>query len=101
VVIERVYIVQRKDTLFKIASENGMTVDELKKLNNLSSNEIKTGQNSTLPANREPQVPALLLKRLTDEEVQKRDRIRSDLYMPVEGKVISEYGLRMAGAQGN
>jgi len=94
VVIERVYIVQRKDTLFKIASENGMTVDELKKLNNLSSNEIKTGQKLYLAGKPRTSSSSAVTERLTDEEVQKRDRIRSDLYMPVEGKVISEYGLR-------
>lgn len=94
VVIERVYIVQRKDTLFKIATENGMTVEELKTLNNLSSNEIKTGQKLYLAGKPRTVSPTTALERLTDEEVQKRDRIRSDLFMPVEGRVISEYGLR-------
>lgn len=94
VVIERVYIVQRKDTLFKIATENGMTVDDLKKLNNLSSNEIKTGQKLYLAGKPRSGTPIPIAEQLTDEEVQKRDRIRTDLFMPVEARVISEYGLR-------
>ena len=42
-IVQKIYVVQRKDTLYKIAKENGMTVDELKKLNNLSSNDISVG----------------------------------------------------------
>jgi len=94
VVIERVYIVQKKDTLFKIATENGMTVDDLKKLNNLSSNEIKTGQKLYLAGKPRSGTPTSIAEQLTEEEVQKRDKIRTDLFMPVEGRVISEYGLR-------
>lgn len=39
-----IYIVKKGDTLWDIARKYGMTVNELKKLNNLSSNLLKIGQ---------------------------------------------------------
>ncbi len=94
VVIEKVYIVQRKDTLFKIARENNMTVEELKRLNNITDNSIKTGQKLYIIAPKgeitsEP-VPVIV----TQEELKSKVKIRTDLVMPVDGKVISEYGIR-------
>lgn len=94
VVIERVYVVQKKDTLFKIATSNGMTVDELKKLNNLKGNDLKVGQRIYLAGTARPQETTNVGENLTEEDVEKRDKIRQDLIMPVEAKVISEYGLR-------
>lgn len=41
---ENIYVVKKGDTLWSIARENGLTVDELKKLNNLSSNLLTLGQ---------------------------------------------------------
>lgn len=38
------YIVKKGDTLYSIARNNNMTVDELKRLNNLSSNKLSIGQ---------------------------------------------------------
>lgn len=94
VVIERVYVVQKKDTLFRIATNNGMTVEEIRKLNNLSSNEIKVGQRLYLAGKPKPGESQPPRENLTEEDVQKRDKIRTDLIMPAETKVISEYGLR-------
>jgi LysM repeat protein len=37
----KVYILQPKNTLFSIAKENGMTVEELKNFNGLEGNDIK------------------------------------------------------------
>lgn len=42
--IEGYYIVQKGDSLWSIASKTNTTVDELKKLNNLSSNTLQIGQ---------------------------------------------------------
>ena len=39
-----IYIVQRGDTLYGIANKFNITVDELKKLNNLTSNNLSIGQ---------------------------------------------------------
>lgn len=43
-VSDDIYIVQKGDTLWDIARKYGMTVNELKELNNLSSNLLKIGQ---------------------------------------------------------
>ena len=44
-----VYIVKRGDTLYAIASANGVTVDELKRINNLTSNTLNIGQRLVIP----------------------------------------------------
>lgn len=41
---DNVYIVQNGDTLYSIANKYGTTVDELKKINNLSTNLLQIGQ---------------------------------------------------------
>ena len=43
------YIVKRGDTLYKIATSFNTTVDELKKINNISNNTIYVGQILNLP----------------------------------------------------
>lgn len=43
------YTVRKGDTLFKIAKTNGLTVDELKKANNMKDNGIKIGQRLKIP----------------------------------------------------
>lgn len=92
--VQRVYIVQRKDTLFKIATENGMTVEDLKKINNLTSNDISVGQKLNLVTPR-GRIPSTSVRPgLTEAEVRSKDKIRTDLVMPVEGKVLSEFGIR-------
>lgn len=47
---EDVYIVQRGDTLYQIAKDNNTTVDELKNINNLTSNTLMIGQLLKLPS---------------------------------------------------
>ena len=47
---EDVYIVQKGDTLYSIAAANNTTVDELKKVNNLTSNILSTGQLLKIPS---------------------------------------------------
>ena len=41
---QNVYIVKSGDTLWSIAKNNGLSVDELKELNNLTSNKLSIGQ---------------------------------------------------------
>jgi murein DD-endopeptidase MepM/ murein hydrolase activator NlpD len=94
VMIEKVYIVQPKDTLFKIARENNMTVDALKRLNSITSNDIRVGQRIYLAGSPRPAGTGQSSANITEEELMKKDRLREDLALPVEGRVLSEYGLR-------
>ena len=48
------YIVQKGDTLYKIANSYGITVDNLKKANNLTSNILNIGQVLIIPSSNEP-----------------------------------------------
>ncbi len=43
------YIVRRGDTLYAIANSYGVTVDEIKRLNNLTSNTLSIGQELLIP----------------------------------------------------
>lgn len=43
------YIVQSGDSLYKIANEYGTTVNELKAINNLTSNALSIGQVLLIP----------------------------------------------------
>lgn len=47
---ENVYVVKKGDTLYSIAMANNTTVDELKKVNNLTSNILSTGQLLKIPS---------------------------------------------------
>ena len=46
---KNIYIVQKGDSLYQIAIKFGTTVDELKKINNLSTNNLSIGQTLILP----------------------------------------------------
>lgn len=48
------YVVKSGDSLYKIAQEHGMTINELKTLNDLSSNTIRIGQRLTVRSNTVP-----------------------------------------------
>lgn len=52
---ENIYIVKAGDTLYKIAQDTGTTVDELKALNNLTSNTLMIGELLKLPSNLLPE----------------------------------------------
>jgi murein DD-endopeptidase MepM/ murein hydrolase activator NlpD len=93
--VEKVYVVQRKDTLFKIARENGITVEELKRINNLTSNRLSTGQKLYIVAPRNGAAPAeKIVPTVSEEDLKTKTVLRTDLIMPAEAKVISEYGIR-------
>ena len=49
-ILNNVYIVEKGDTLYEIASIYGISVKELKDLNNLTSNNIYVGQQLVVPA---------------------------------------------------
>lgn len=44
------YVVEKGDTLYGIARKFGVSVDELKKLNNLSNNNLAIGEILTIPS---------------------------------------------------
>lgn len=94
VAIEKVYIVQRKDTLFKIAKENNMTVEQLKKLNNLTSNSLHVGQKIYIVAPRGKASSEQPPQIVSEVDLKSKSKIRKDLVMPVDGRAISEYGIR-------
>lgn len=47
---ENIYVVKKGDTLYSIAAANNTTVDELKRINNLTSNILSTGQLLKIPS---------------------------------------------------
>ena len=53
---ENVYIVQKGDTLYSVAMANNTTVDELKRINNLTSNILSIGQLLKIPSALLPRV---------------------------------------------
>ncbi|MBW6514709.1 MAG: LysM peptidoglycan-binding domain-containing protein [Candidatus Syntrophosphaera sp.] len=91
VVVQQIYVVQKKDNLYRIALNHGMTVEELKRLNNLSSNTINVGQRLVVAGS---PTQAGTSPRITQAELQTGDKLRTDLIMPTQGLVTSEYGLR-------
>ncbi len=46
------YIVRSGDSLYRIASQHGLSVDELKQLNNLENDMLRVGQRLTVPSDR-------------------------------------------------
>lgn len=94
VVITKTYTVRPKDTLFSISKANNMTVDELKRLNNLSSNDIKVGQLLYLAGSPPVGTPRQSTPPVSEAELEAKDVLRTDLFTPVQGKVISEFGIR-------
>ena len=52
------YTVKKGDTLYKIASQNNTTVDILKELNNLSTNNLSIGQQLKLPPTEIIEIPS-------------------------------------------
>lgn len=54
--VEGVYIVKSGDSLYSIANRYGTTVNELKNLNNLTSNNLRIGQKLIVPTKEEEQI---------------------------------------------
>lgn len=89
--VESIYVVKKKDTLFSIAKANGMTVDDLKALNKLSSNDIFVGQKIWL-AGTPPEGGAGQTQ--TETGAGSDGKYRTDCFMPTQGRVTSEFGMR-------
>ncbi len=93
VVPDKFYQAKAKDTLYGIARKHNMTVAEIKRLNSLSGDAIRVGQKIRV-AGSPGNVDQANLDRITEAEILTQDRIREDLASPLEGTVLSEYGLR-------
>ena len=52
------YTVRSGDSLYRIANQHGLTVDELKELNNLESDILRVGQRLTVPSD-QPSAPSV------------------------------------------
>lgn len=59
---EKLYTVKKGDSLYSIAKDNNTTVDEIKKLNNLTSNNLSIGQLLKLPSALIPQETYIVQK---------------------------------------
>jgi len=84
------HIVQAGENLYRISLRYGMTVDQLKSMNNLTANEIHVGQRLVI-------VPgAASVSRPPAERPAPPDSVtrRRDLHLPVRGNVVSEFGIR-------
>lgn len=51
------YVVKKGDTLYKIANTYGISVDELKKANNLTTNNLSIGQTLNIPVEQTETIP--------------------------------------------
>ena len=63
IISESVYTVKSGDSLYKIAQQHNTTVDEIKKLNNLSSNLLSIGQVLKLPEKEITEENSYIVKR--------------------------------------
>lgn len=79
------HIVQAGENLYRISLRYGMTVNQLKELNNLRSDEISVGHRLAIV----PGTP-----RREPPPVQPQVTRRTDLLIPVNGRVVSEFGRR-------
>jgi murein DD-endopeptidase MepM/ murein hydrolase activator NlpD len=94
VLLQQTYVVKKGDTLFSISQRFGTTVDDLKMRNNLSSNNISVGQTLYVVGTAPPGSTSAKNTSLSEADMNNKDKIRSDLVMPVSGTVTSEFGLR-------
>lgn len=90
------HIVQAGENLFRIALRYGMSVEQLKSLNNLTSDDINVGQRlKIIPGEQVAHVPVPDRRRRRETEpLPPRTTKRSDLHLPLNGRVVSEFGIR-------
>lgn len=92
IVIEKVHVVQPKETLYRISQMYGISVDELKRKNGLESNDLQVGQRLYIVGT--PKNPADTKIQTISNPVAANGKDRTDLIMPINGKVTSPYGIR-------
>ncbi len=91
---ETYHIVQAGENLFRISLRYGMTVDQLKELNDLVTDEISVGQRLAVIPGKPVSHPPPARREKARESVPESVTRRSDLYLPLNGRVISEFGIR-------
>ncbi len=98
------HIVEKKETLYGIARIYKTTVDDIKQLNNLESNNIYVGQKLKLRGT-VPEKTASTGVKKTDSSIKKKTSVKTaavkvktvanaKVFLPVKGTVTSEFGLR-------
>lgn len=102
--VENFHIVKKSETLYGISKKYSMTVDNLKSINNLSSNNLEIGQKLRLKKgsklnNSTKKIVKTSIKKKKDvlkkqASVVASKVLRNDLFLPLKGKVLSEFGLR-------
>lgn len=90
VVVSKTYKVKKGDTLYSISKAHGVTVEDLKTRNNLTSNSIFVGQTLYIVGTPSASPGASV----TLSDLEGTQMIRDDLFTPVQGRVTSEFGLR-------
>lgn len=99
-----IHVVQKGETFYHIAHENGISVNELKAANHLGNNDVlKTGQRLIIPqattaqAAPPPEVKTAIYH--PEENAPVIASSNSRFIRPVEGDVISDFGVKGTGRQ--
>jgi murein DD-endopeptidase MepM/ murein hydrolase activator NlpD len=82
------HIVKKGENLYRIASRYNLSIYELKRYNNLSSNKIKVGQKLFLRPVKGS------LEKYTRAKIQSADLKKYNLIWPVKGTITSPFGMR-------
>ncbi len=87
------HTVARGENLYRISLKYGMTIAQLKELNNLKSDDLNVGQKLRVTGEAKPVVskPTPSRPTVSKEELPHK---RGSLQLPVKGKVVSEFGIR-------
>ena len=94
IVVVKTHTVRKGDTLYNISQRYGVTVDHIKTKNSLSSNEIRVGQILYLEGTPPVSGKTPLSPSLTEADLETTEVLRTDLFIPTQGRVSSEFGIR-------
>ena len=96
------YIVQKGDTLWRIANTNGLKVDELKAMNGMSGDaSLKIGQKLKVPAKEKESEKEILITDLTASDPRKYSEKTGDssLTWPVKNPTVTYTKGKVSGVQ--
>jgi murein DD-endopeptidase MepM/ murein hydrolase activator NlpD len=86
------HIVKRGENLYRISLQYGMSVNQLKELNDLKSDDIEVGQRLAVIAGSAPAPSRPRITRPAQPSV--KPLTKGSLHLPLNGTAISEFGLR-------